>query len=285
MNNQLDEIESYLFACIENVEEFENGYHSSFDKVCAWDWVIYDFLNRYAKDFQTEEINAERIKEFFFPSFANLGGMVMTGCYLYADAGLHCAPLPDDSEAYTELEKWGLWEQEKIRYHSEQAIREIKGNRASERVHNGIPEHPTYTSFDQCFDIDLNEIYLSKKELSCIDRFSDHPNIVAQEDRKARKQAYRSYLDGNDHFDNLEAFKLLKQERRELILKGWLYGKGYGLGQNLRHKGYKRAILWDKLHQIDEELFHGLGEYGGEVASSTKKFFQDQKLCDFSLLE
>jgi hypothetical protein len=62
---------------------------------------------------------------------------------------------------------------------------------------------------------------------------------------------------------------------RELVLKGWLTGKGHSLGHKFTHQS--QQDIWLKLGKADATLFPPLGK------KSIQAFFQNQNLCSFTL--
>ena len=74
--------------------------------------------------------------------------------------------------------------------------------------------------------------------------------------------------------ETLEVEKISKQQLREFALAGWLIGRGYKIGDSILEK---RHEVWDELKKADRDLFFSESKNKGDIASTPKKFFKDQK--------
>ncbi len=80
---------------------------------------------------------------------------------------------------------------------------------------------------------------------------------------------------GDDISKIEEPNEILLPEKRELVLKGWLIGRGYGLNYEFTDK--KRLDVWNALHDAEPQLF----PKREKVDSTINNFFTAAKLCSF----
>ncbi len=73
------------------------------------------------------------------------------------------------------------------------------------------------------------------------------------------------------------------QIQRELVLKGWMIGESYEIGERIT---MQRADVWDELRKTDNvKLFRNAGRIGGGIDSTPEAFFKaavKKGICKFS---
>lgn len=98
-------------------------------------------------------------------------------------------------------------------------------------------------------------------------------NVIADQSEVIQKLSDQISKSKNEDYSTTSTAKLLAQERRELILKGYLTGKGLDNNQQLKISQEK---LWDSLNKIDNNIFPPTSD------DTIKAFFRKQKLCSFT---
>jgi hypothetical protein len=90
--------------------------------------------------------------------------------------------------------------------------------------------------------------------------------------------------DKNSHMENPKSSPKLKlPEKRELVLRGWLMGRGYSIGDVVNET---QEVVWNDLKKAEPKLFnYDAVKYtreGKSMAATPKTFFNNQqKVCKF----
>ncbi len=107
-------------------------------------------------------------------------------------------------------------------------------------------------------------------------------------DQKGFKVEWMKYAIENDLIvvNKMETEKAKEpnlQYQRELVLKGWMIGESYEIGERIT---MQRADVWDELRKTDNvKLFRNAGRIGGSIDSTPEAFFKaavKKGICKFS---
>ena len=163
-----------------------------------------------------------------------------------------------------------------------------KGVRFSEVVlESEIAVYPSHSS--ELFGDSRSYVYCVKEEVEKIahnfkklyDAFNPKKEKPVPNDHYVDRWAYYETEETPQKPKDQSADKIEESnemhlpEKRELVLKDWLIGGGYGLNHEFKDK--KRLDVWNALHDAEPQLF----PKREKVDSTINNFFTAAKLCSF----
>jgi hypothetical protein len=209
--------------------------------------VIEDYF-----DFDSQ---ASSLRTHYWSSFCEvcvfLSGYCDVGIYLYNSPKHSESHIEDSSTKYSLLKEFT----KKYGYHYSQYDKTIP---------------PIPSDIDAIFPFDFNQVFVSKSGVAISHTFLPADDACSAHELEISKKAYRTYLENQFVFEKEEE-RLTEQKKRELILLGWIIGKGFKQGDKV--KGYNRKTCWRELEESCPEYFKKSS--GEELTNHAMKEFFD----------
>jgi hypothetical protein len=264
------QLETLLITAAKDRRAFVADFRFRCDKVIILDVILQAFSNRliskptslfnvgeiqrmYSNDAQVDTDGLlMNILKAFIHSSNRVKDLISSGAYLYATSSHLERPLGDASKEYEEALIW-----KKITSTSD--LKKKSFNPYTTELHN--------------------KIYVSRSELNQLLAFTAPASNKSEYQKGIRRAAYRAHLKSDLVDTQKEEFFI--NEQRELVLIGWMIGKGFTIDGII--KGYSQKQIWSELEKNCPDYFNG--KTGQPLsAHSIKPFFKECRkkgICRF----